>query len=163
MVLSFSVLTFAKTPLAELAERSIESESDAVIIVHDTKEIFRYLPEGEDQLIETMSMTKSFASLAIGFLINENKIFSIDEPLVKWFPEWKNSSKAKITLRHILTHTSGLEANPDAGDIYEQKDDIKYALDATLKDEPGAVHFYNNKAVNLIAGIIKKASGKSVD
>ena len=167
--LSFSIVlllcrsVYAQPPLAQVGKRAIESESDAVIVIRNNEEVLRYLPSYEKpMLIETMSMTKSFSSLAIGFLIDK-KIFSLDESLTKWFPEWKHTLKSKITLRHILTQTSGLEAKRDAGDIYGQKDVVKFALDATLKDDPGTVHFYNNKAVNLIDGIVKKASGTTID
>lgn len=160
----FCTSVHAQLPLAKIGVRAIESESDAVLVIRNNEEIFRYFPLGEKPiLIETMSMTKSFVSLAIGFLIDDKKISSIDDPLTKWFPEWKNTPKSKIVLRHILTHTSGLEANRSAGDIYQQKDVIRYALDSPLKDIPGTVHFYNNKAVNLIAGILKKSSGMAID
>ena len=154
----------SQTVMGKIALRSVETSSDAVIITREGREVFRYFSNSEiPESIETQSMTKSFVSLAIGFLMDEGKIHSLDQPLSFWFPEWANSPKSKITLGHVLTHTSGLEANRTTDDIYPQKDFVKYALEASLKDPPGSVFFYNNRAINLLPGLVKKISGLAID
>jgi len=82
----------------------------------------------------------------------------------EFYPEWKQGRKQLITIRHLLDHTSGLQNVPNAGvEIYPARDFIRLALAAELKTDPGKVFFYNNKAVNLLAGIIERASGKRMD
>jgi CubicO group peptidase (beta-lactamase class C family) len=62
-----------------------------------------------------------------------------------------------------LNHTSGLQNNRHAGEIYTSPNFVQLALAAELSDDPGSRFAYNNKAVNLLAGIVLKASGKRMD
>ncbi len=148
--------------LAELAARSDQSKSTALVIVKNGK-LLLDKHAGAPRAIETMSATKSIVSLAIGRLIDEGKIASLDQPVWAFFPEWKQGRKQSITLRHLLNHTSGLQAQPTTEEIYAAPDFVRLALAAELSDEPGSKFFYNNKAVNLLAGVVRAASGKPLD
>jgi CubicO group peptidase (beta-lactamase class C family) len=110
-----------------------------------------------------MSVTKAIVGLAIGKLVDQGKITSIDTPLTKWFPQWSKDAHAKITLRMILDHTSCLQSAPTTEEIYASQDWVKLALDAQLVCEPGTKSAYNNKAVALLAPIVESASGKRLD
>jgi CubicO group peptidase (beta-lactamase class C family) len=110
-----------------------------------------------------MSATKSVVSLAIGRLIDEGKVKSIDQPVCEFYPEWKQGRKRQITIRHLLNHTSGLQNDWTSPEIYDSPDFVQYALAAELSDDPGAKFAYNNKATNLLAGIVQKASGERMD
>jgi CubicO group peptidase (beta-lactamase class C family) len=109
-----------------------------------------------------MSATKSVVSLAVGRLIDMGKIKSLDQPVYDFYPEWRQGRKRKITIRHLLSHTSGLQHDQEEI-IYESPDFVRLALAAELNNDPGATFSYNNKAVNLLAGIIERACGKRVD
>src|SRR6185295_2307454 len=114
--------------------------------------------------IEAMSATKSVVGLVIGRLVDTGKLASLDQPVCELYPEWRQGNKQKITIRHLLDHTSGLQNEPNTGiEIYPSPDFIKLALAAELSEEPGTVFRYNNKAVNLLAAIVKIASGKTLD
>ncbi len=148
--------------LERLVKRAEESHSDALIVLQDGKLVgdWRFgKPAGP---IEAMSVTKSIVNLAIGHLVTTGKL-RIDEPVATIYPQWKGTPKEKITVRHLLNHTSGIQANPMAQEVYLSLDLVKQALDAPLASEPGTVFFYNNKAVNLLAGIVEKVSGRKLD
>lgn len=116
--------------------------------------------------IEAMSVTKGIVGLAIGKLVSEKKIPSLDEPLSTYFPEWKkdkSDKKARVTVRHVLTHTSGLSHKPAAGELTKQKDRLKYVRGLPVIDEPGEKFSYNNEAIQLLAGVVEKASGVPLD
>jgi CubicO group peptidase (beta-lactamase class C family) len=82
----------------------------------------------------------------------------------EFYPEWKQGSKRLITVRHLLNHTSGLQNVPNSTvEIYPSPNVIKLALAAELSDAPGSRFSYNNKAVNLLAGVIEIASGRRMD
>ena len=150
--------------LQTLRRRAEETKSDRVLIWHDGKMIADWSFAGaKSNPIEAMSATKSIVSLAIGRLIDTGQIKSLDEPVSDFYPEWRTGRKAKITLRHLLNHTSGLQADAITTEIYASKDFVKLALAANAQDEPGTKFFYNNKAVNLLAGIVQKASGQRMD
>jgi CubicO group peptidase (beta-lactamase class C family) len=149
--------------LERLKTRAEKAGSDAVVVVKDGKLIADWdfgKPRGP---IEAMSATKSIVNLAVGRLIDEGKIKSLDQPVCEFYPEWRQGRKAQITVRHLLNHTSGLQNNPKAGEIYASPDFVQFALAAELSDDPGARCAYNNKAVNLLAGIVQKASGRRMD
>jgi CubicO group peptidase (beta-lactamase class C family) len=148
--------------LDRLVKRAEETHSDALVILQDGKLVgdWRFgKPAGP---IETMSVTKSVVNLAIGRLVTTGKL-KIDEPVATFYPQWKGTPKEKITVRHLLDHTSGLQANPSAQEVYASRDIVKLALDAPLATPPGATFFYNNKAVNLLGGIVEKVAGKKLD
>jgi CubicO group peptidase (beta-lactamase class C family) len=111
-----------------------------------------------------MSCTKSVVALAVAKLVDAGKIRSFDQPVSDFYPEWKQGQKRNITLRHLLTHTSGLQNEPNTTvEIYPAPDGIKLALAAELSDPPGTRFAYNNKAMNLIAGVIAQVSGQRMD
>jgi CubicO group peptidase (beta-lactamase class C family) len=150
--------------LSELVQRAAASHSDAVLVFKDDKPLAEYHSKAGKRKIELMSCTKSIVNFGIGRLIDQGKIKSLDQPVYEFYPEWKQGRKKLITVRHLLDHTSGLQNVPSAGvEIYPARDFIQLALDARLETDPGKIFSYNNKAVNLLAGIVEKASGKRMD
>ena len=150
--------------LSKLLEAAQEARSDAVVILKDGKLVGEWYFGKSPELIETMSVTKSIVNLAIGRLITLGLLESVDVPVYTFYPEWKQGLKQKITLRHILSHTSGLQNVPDTRvEIYPSPDFVQLALAAELSYPPGTKFEYNNKAVNLLAGIVEKVSGKKLD
>ena len=66
------------------------------------------------------------------------------------------NEKKDITIRHLLNHTSGMQNFPNTSvEIYQSPDFVKLALAAEITDKPGTKFSYNNKAVNLLGGIVK--------
>jgi len=109
-----------------------------------------------------MSITKSVVSLAIGMLLGDGKIASLDAPLSTWYPEWKEGRRAKVTLRHVMTHTTGIEKRKGQQFRFFP-DKLKRARSARIHDEPGTVFSYSNEGTQLLFGIIQSAAGKTVD
>lgn len=149
--------------LHALGRRAEAAGSDALIVMQDGKVVFESYFGKPRRPIELMSATKSIVSLAVGKLIETGKITSLDQPVCEFFPEWRQGRKQRITIRHLLNHTSGLQGEANASDIYDSSDFVRLALAAELSDEPGTVFFYNNKAVNLLAGVVERASGSRLD
>lgn len=148
--------------LERLVKRAEETHSDALVILKDGKLVGDWRFGKTAGPIEAMSATKSVVSMAIGRLVTAGKL-RIDDPVATVYPEWKGTPKEKITIRHLLDHTSGLQAHRTTEEIYASRDVVRLALDASLASEPGTTNFYNNKAVNLLAGIVEKVSGKKLD
>ncbi|HLM72705.1 MAG TPA: serine hydrolase, partial [Polyangiaceae bacterium] len=148
--------------LAALVERAAATSSDALVILKNGKLVGEWYFGKPRTPIETMSVTKSIVGLAIGRLIDEGKIASLDVPVHALFPEWNQGRKREITLRHLLDHTSGLQ-DPTTEEIYASPDFVKLALAAELSEDPGLRFRYNNKAVNLLAGVVQIASGERLD
>ncbi len=155
----------AEAATAALIEGAKASRSDAMLVLRDGKTVAEYYRSGQAPgPIEMMSATKSIVALAIGGLIADGKIASLDAPVHTWYPEWKQGRKRQISLRMLMDHTSGLQNVMRADEeIYPSPDFVQLALAAELDSDPGKAFAYNNKAVNLLAGIVAKASGVPMD
>lgn len=155
--------TADKSALDRLVAKAKETHSAAMVVYIDGKLVLNETFEGKGEPMDAMSATKSVVNLAIGKLITDKKLVSIDEPVYKFFPEWNQGMKKEITIRHLLNHTSGLQSLRTTAEIYPSPDFVQLALSAELSDKPGTKFFYNNKAVNLLAAIVQKVSGKRMD
>jgi CubicO group peptidase (beta-lactamase class C family) len=149
--------------LAALVEAAETTGSDALLVLrHDRVVVARTF--GRPQVpLELMSVTKGFAGIAIGWLLDEGKIASLDAPMSTWFPEWKDQRKARVTLRHVLTHTSGLAHRPVAGELTKQPDRVAYVRALPIESEPGEVFSYNNEATQLLSVVVAAAAGEPID
>jgi CubicO group peptidase (beta-lactamase class C family) len=149
--------------LTHLLLRAEMFHSDAVVIVKDGRLVVDARFGQPSEPIEVGSITKSVAGLAIGRLLATGKLASLDTPVASWYPEWSRGPKRAITLRQLMNHTSGIAAQPTPEEVYASRDLVRQALDADLASPPGSRFYYNHKAVNLLAGIVEKASGEKLD
>lgn len=146
--------------LDSIIRQSERTNSNALLIYKDNQLVYTNHFGNVNQPIEAMSASKSIVSLAVGLLVDKGFIKSIDEPVFTLYPEWKQGNKKFITIRHLLDHTSGIQNVPNAGvEIEVAPDVIQLALCAELVSYPGEQFSYNNKASNLLSGIVEKASG----
>ncbi|WP_344758228.1 serine hydrolase domain-containing protein [Luteimonas lutimaris] len=126
-------------------------------------------PVTPDTNFRLASVTKQFTAAAILLLAEDGKL-SLDDPVRKWLPSLPASDDA-ITLRHLLTHASGLIdyedlMAPDATgqDTLDQVHDIDvlHLLEGEdrLYFAPGTGYRYSNGAYALLALVVGKASGQ---
>ncbi|RKH86095.1 class C beta-lactamase-related serine hydrolase [Corallococcus sp. AB032C] len=149
--------------LSQLVRRAKETKSTGLVVLKNGKLVGEWSFGSGPSHVEAMSITKSIAGLAVLKLLADGKIPSLDQPVHHYFPEWNQGRKKDITLRHLLTHTSGLQTARTTEEIYASPDFVKLALAAELDQAPGSTFRYNNKAVNLLAAIVRKASGQRLD
>jgi len=145
-----------------LIDEAAATHSDALLLLKDGRVVVERYFGHRPRPTALMSVTKGLVSLAVGALLDEGKIASVDSPVSTWFPEWGEGLKAKVTLRHVLTHTSGLE-HPGPATLYKQADRLAYARQLPVIEEPGKHVSYNNEAVELLSGIVRLAAGKPLD
>lgn len=153
-----------KAALDTLLKAAEQTQTDGLVIYQDGKLYGEYYFAKEPKKIEAMSSTKSIVNLAIGKMLTDSLIKSIDQPVYEFYPEWKQGMKKDITIRQLLNHTSGMQNFPSTNvEIYPSPDFVKLALAAEITDTPGTKFLYNNKAVNLLEGIVKIVTGKTID
>ena len=145
-------------------------ELNSVLVIRNGKIILEDYLGGFsiNDLHALKSCTKSIASLLIGIAIDKGYIKSVDTKILDFFPGYKNlkaSDWGKITLRNILTMSSGIDWNDELDrKIHSQGDNIiKTIFSRNIKNKPGTVFEYKSADVDLTAGIIKKATGMYAD
>ncbi len=149
--------------LNTLVTRAKETHTDAMVVLKNGKVVGEWYFGKQAKPIESMSITKSIVSMGVGRLIDQGKIQSLDERVYRFYPEWWQGRKERITVRHLLNHTSGLQSELTTDEIYRSPNFLQLAIAAEVAEEPGTVFRYNNKAVNLLAGVIKRSSGLRMD
>ncbi|HEX3396094.1 MAG TPA: serine hydrolase domain-containing protein [Steroidobacteraceae bacterium] len=110
------------------------------------------------------SMTKQFTAAAI-LLLAEDRRLTLDDPVRKWLPSLPDATK-QVTLRHLLTHTSGLIDYEDLmaeGTTRQLHDaDVLHLLETANRTyfAPGTQYRYSNSGYALLALIVGRASGR---
>lgn len=126
------------------------------------------IPITTNTVFEVASISKQFAAFSILLLADEGKL-SIDDEVRKYLPELSNFGR-KITLRHLLHHTSGLRqqdvlqelAGWQQDDIATQAQALKLlSMQQDLNFEPGDRFEYSNSGYFLLAQIVSRVSGQS--
>lgn len=109
------------------------------------------------------SVTKSVVGALVGIAVKQGKIKSESKKLIDYFPEHfdtvSDPLKREITIKHLLTMTSGFQWNEIADRLYG--DYMESAIILPMSDKPGEVFNYNSSNPHLLSGIITKASGES--
>jgi CubicO group peptidase (beta-lactamase class C family) len=153
-----------RAALDSLLAAAHASNTDALVVLHDGVLVGEWHRDGASRRIEAMSATKSIVSLAVMRLLTTGALASLDVPVHEFFPEWADGGiRARITVRHLLDHTSGIDAGRTTEAIYASDDFVRHALDSEIISEPGTVFFYNNSATNLLAGVIGRVAGRPLD
>ncbi|CAN5465809.1 hypothetical protein BH10BAC1_BH10BAC1_17300 [soil metagenome] len=124
---------------------------------------------GEDSYSNSFSMAKTFVSILVGIAIDEGKIKSIDQPVADFLPEFKTGENAKLTIKHLLTMSSGVNfdenyVNPLAypAAAYYGTDLKKLTDKYAVTEEPGKVFKYLIGNSFLLGFVLEKATGKKV-
>ena len=135
-------------------------------------------PMPKNAMFWIASMTKPMTALAVMMLVEEGEL-SIDDPVAKHLPEFKNqllvtevkdgkttlqSPARPVTVKDLLTHTSGLTSRsplePTALDVLTLREaTITYGL-TPLQSEPGSKWSYCNTGINTLGRIVEVLSGK---
>jgi CubicO group peptidase (beta-lactamase class C family) len=146
--------------LAALLEEADHNHTAALVVLRHGKLV---VDSTFGQRIPLNSCTKSFVSLAVGLLVDDGRIPSLDTPVARWFPEWVGTPKEAITVRHLLTHTSGLATPRFGRPLYTEPSLVRYALDDALVSVPGRHTAYSNVGTSLLAAVVARAAGEPVD
>ncbi len=121
------------------------------------------VPATAQTVYRIASISKTFAAIATLQLV-ERGLVKLDDPIQRYVPEFPAKGDTPITVRHILTHTSGIRHyRPGEMESREPFDSVAAAIrifkDDPLLFTPGTKYSYSSYAFNLIAGVVEKASG----
>lgn len=138
-------------------------------IIKNGRLIDTYYKDGyDDSSVFLMhSTSKSITSTLIGIAIDQGKIESVDVPLSEYLPqvlELEDSAWRQITIRHLLTHTSGI-ATTDGSRWKEWRSSdnwLEYILALPIVSVPGTEFSYSTGNTHLLCVVLEKATGMTL-
>src|SRR5215831_17468439 len=168
-----------------------EANAHGVVIIRHGRLIYKRYFAGKDWRLlmslgdvsfdagtkhDIRSISKSVTSLLLGIALDRGLLTDLDAPVFSFFPEYgdlRTPEKDRITLRHLLTMSSGLAwdetsvAYTNPSNTYWQmaiapRSD-HFVLAQPLAAQPGEVFNYNTGTANLLGLILRKVSGKRLD
>jgi CubicO group peptidase (beta-lactamase class C family) len=178
-------------PLVAWLDGSKQSNVHAVVVARHGALVFEHYFSGSDEQWgqavgevafgretkhDERSMTKSVVALVFGIAVDHGWIKSVDEPVLSFFPEYadlRTPEKDKITLRHLLTMSAGLKwhetgvppvdlANSQIG-MDNASDIYRFVLEQKVVAPPGRTWNYSSGLTEVLAAVLKKATGKPLD
>jgi CubicO group peptidase (beta-lactamase class C family) len=182
-------------PIVSMLGR-IQNTSDhkihSILIVKDSKLVFEkyydgylylssppqfqgsYVTYGTNTLHFMASVTKSITSLLFGIAVDQKLIGDVNETMASYYQNYQSKltgGKENITLRHLLTMTSGLawdesssygNAANDVFQLFQKSDPIGSIISKDLISAPGTSFHYNSGNINILANIIKIKYGQNL-
>ncbi|MEI6593952.1 MAG: serine hydrolase [Bacteroidota bacterium] len=122
----------------------------------------------DHSLVNSFSMAKSINSILIGCALKDGMIKSLDEPVGNYLDEFKQGEKSKITIKHLLTMSSGIDFKEEyvsplawPAEAYYGPDVNSLTLKANVITEPGKIWIYKGGDSQLLGMILKKATNKN--
>ncbi|WP_299767500.1 serine hydrolase [uncultured Dokdonia sp.] len=155
----------------------IDHKIHSALIIKNDHIVFEhyYQDYAYDKQQDLRSVNKSIKSILMGIAIDKGFIENENDLISKYLkspvPE-KNLDprKEKITIKHLLTMSTGLECNDwdkkskgQEDRVYKKKDWLQYTLDLPMVREPGETSLYCSMGTLLAAEIIQQASGMPLE
>lgn len=176
------------TLAARLAHRSTAVHS--VVVARHGKLVFEQYfagydqpwgqPDGQYEFAATIrhdmrSVSKSVTSLLVGIAIDRKLIAGVDEPVLKFFPDYatvKQPGWDAITIRHLLTMSSGFkwdearawtDPKNDEPRLVTEPDPLGYVLSRPIAAPPDTLWTYSGGSTELLGNIVERVSKQSLE
>ena len=123
----------------------------------------QWVPMREDTIFDLASVSKLFTSIAAVQLIEDGSI-ELEAPVAAYLPEFGVNGKESVTVRHLLTHTSGFTSWLPLYSRYPDKASrIKAVMDAPLRNPVGSTYLYSDLNLITLGVLIERVTGKTLD
>lgn len=140
--------------------RNIEYAAGASAVVGGTECILARL----DTLFDCASLTKIAVTLPLILMLLEEGLVRLDDPLCLFMPEFEKNGKAGVTIRHLLTHTSGLIPFKDMySHGWPPEQILKCVIGQNLVHEPGSKVLYSDMGYILLGHLASLLFGESLE
>lgn len=123
-------------------------------------------PKSGDPLFLLGSISKPICITALMTLFDRGE-FKLDDPLQKFLPQFTGDQRDKVTLRHLMSHVSGLPDQLPENNQLRQKhasltEFVEHAVRTPLGFAPGTRYQYSSMAILLASHVAEKITGKSI-
>ena len=152
----------------------MDTDTTGLLVVHHGRVVYEKYWRGNDRDTRWISWSvgKSFISALVGIAIEEGRIESVDDRLVKYAPELKGTSYDGVTIRNALEMSSGVAWNEDYSDpdsdisrfgraLAFGSSMVDFAKTLGRAHEPGTVNHYNSLDAQMLGLVLLRATGES--
>lgn len=149
-----------------------------MLVLKDGKVAFKYLGEGntDSTLWTSRSVGKSVVSALVGVAIKEGKIHSLDDLITRYEPDLKDTAWDGVTLKQLITHTSGVawnedytNPNSDFAQLTECEarpgtyDCVRKLVSGLRREHPAGEHWsYSSGGAWLLGDVLERATGMTL-
>lgn len=185
-VITFGISCLFAQPKTELIDEVVLSYygnnqfSGSVLVVENGAVIYRQsvglanrdwnIPNTPDTKLRLASITKQFTAMVIMQLVEEGEI-ALHGTISDYLPYYRKSTGKKVTVHHLLTHTSGIPNYTSNPEFWTTKTRLHHDLKTLIKDycsgtlefKPGTRFRYNNSGYVILGAIIEEVSGRPYD
>ncbi len=117
-----------------------------------------------DTIFDLASLTKVVACTPAMMLLIERGQVKLDDPVCKFIPEFSGGGKEKVTVRQLMTHTSGLRPDVSTRPPWKGYDTaIQLACAEKLRTPPGTAFRYSDINFFLLGDIVRRVSGMGLE
>ncbi len=128
------------------------------------------IPNTPETKFRLGSITKQFTAMLTLQLVEQGKI-KLDAKVSDYLPDYRQDIGQKVTIHHLLTHTSGIPSYTSLPGFFENvtrnpykvDDFVKKYASGDLEFEPGTKYTYNNSGYFLLGAIIERVTGKTYE
>jgi CubicO group peptidase (beta-lactamase class C family) len=127
------------------------------------------VPNTPEMKFQIGSITKQFTATAI-MQLAEKGLLGVDDPITKYLPNYPKETGDKVTIHHLLSHTSGIPSYTGMPGVMDNKalevsvDDLLAIFkDEPLDFEPGEKYVYSNSNYVVLGAVIEKITGKTYE
>lgn len=123
----------------------------------------QWVPMRRDTLFDLASVSKLFTSLVTVQLVERGQV-ELDAPVARYLPEFAANGKEAVTVRQLLTHTSGFVAWLPLWSRYPDKAArIKAVMDQPLTNPPGSTYLYSDLNLITLGVLAERVTGQPLD
>ena len=161
-------------PTVEEAIRAGETPGAVIVIGHQGEIVLRQAfghrslapprPMAPDALFDVASLTKVVATTPAVLQLVEKGSLQLDAPVARYWPEFKGRGKERITVRHLLTHYSGLRPGllpKPAWSGYDAA--LKRIVADTPPFPPGSLFIYSDLNFIILGELVRRVSAEPLE
>jgi uncharacterized protein YbbC (DUF1343 family) len=116
-----------------------------------------------DTVFDMASLTKSIATATSLAVLADLGALAYDDPVAKYLPEFAHNGKGAVTLRQVLTHTSGLPVETPYDDYAAGPDEaLRRLANLALRSSPGEQYRYSDVGFVVLGEVVRRVSGQDL-
>jgi len=120
-------------------------------------------PMRPDTIFDLASVTKIFTATAAMILVEEGRL-DLDAPVAKYIPEFAANGKETVTVRQLLTHTSGFRPGIPLYQMGNNREErLQIVFQYPLDHAPGSKYVYSDLNMIVMGALVERISGKRLD